>query len=450
MWRRLGAFICGGRPSGQLPARIEEEIRSQQADAEILISWLQFLLVLFFITLYFVSPKPADETAFRPVPYILSVYLTFTLLRLGLSHRRWLPRGYLMVSVILDIGLLMALLWSFHIQYMQPAAFYLKIPTFLYVFIFVALRTLRFEPTYVVIAGLTAAAGWLGLVWYAINEASISEGSIITRDFVRYMTSNTVLIGAEIDKTITILVVTGVLALALVRARRMLITSVADAALARDLSRFVAPEVAHRIASADRPIAPGDGEVKVATVMFCDIAGFSRLSEQLSPRALMTMLNAYFAAIAEVVERCGGVIAQFQGDAMLITFNAARPNPAHAASALAAAVAVQDVVRTRTFGPGLMLPTRCGINTGEILTGAVGAPDRLYFTVYGDNVNIAARLEQLNKTYGTFVLATEATLSAAAVPCAARAIGSVPVRGREAPVVVYAVDGEVPSEPASS
>jgi adenylate cyclase len=310
------------------------------------------------------------------------------------------------------------------------------------VFIFIAARALRFEPIYVAAAGLTAAAGWLALVWYAINEASIREGTVITRDYVRYMTSNTVLIGAEVDKIITILVVTFVLVLVLVRARRLLVTTVADAVLARDLTRFVDPEVASRIATTDRPIAPGDGEVKEATVMFCDIAGFSGLSERLAPAAVMGMLNEYFTAMADVVDRAGGVIAQFQGDAMLITFNAARPNPQHAASALAAARELQHVVSTRFFGPGLRLPTRCGINSGEILAGAVGAPERLYFTVYGDNVNVAARLEQLNKIYGTAVLVTEQTLSAAGRPVAARPIGSVPVRGRQTPVAVFALDDE--------
>lgn len=276
MWQRLGAFIFGHRPAGRLPARLADEIRRQQADAEILISWLQLLLITFFIALYSLSPKTTDETPFHPVPYLLAAYLAFALIRLALSHRRRIPRGYLVASVIVDIGLLMLLLWSFHIQYMQPAPFYLKAPTLLYVFIFIALRTLRFEPTYVIIAGLTAAAGWLALLWYALDEASIADGTVITRDYVRYMTSNTVLIGAEVDKIITILLVTVVLALALIRARRLLIASVADAAMARDLTRFVAPEVASRIANAERPIAPGDGEVKEATVMFCDIVGFSR------------------------------------------------------------------------------------------------------------------------------------------------------------------------------
>jgi adenylate cyclase len=445
MWQRLGAFIFGGRPAQHLPAHVAAEIHRRQADAEILISWLQLLLIVFFIVLYAVSPKTSGGTLFRPVPFVLGAYLVVALIRLILSHRRWLPRGLLIASVILDIGLLMALLWSFHVQYAQPAPFYLKAPTLLYVFLFIALRALRFEPTYVLIAGLAAAVGWLGLVWYAIDEATIGgPTATITRDYVHYLTSNTVLIGAEIDKVLTILLVTGVLALVLVRARRLLIASVADATLARDLTRFVAPEVADHIASADRPIAPGDGEVKVATVMFCDIAGFSGIAERLAPSAVMMMLNEYFAAMAEVVDRAGGVIAQFQGDAMLITFNAARPNRDHAASALAAALALQDVVETRTFGPGLKLPTRCGINTGEILTGAVGAPDRLYFTVYGDVVNIAARLEQLNKSHGTSVLATAETLREAGRPIPARAIGEVAVRGRRAPVTLFAVEAGAP------
>ena len=89
------------------------------------------------------------------------------LVRLALAYRRIIATWFLAGSVIVDIGLLLLLIWSFHIQYAQPAAFYLKAPTLLYVFLFIALRTLRFDPTYVVIAGVSAAAGWavLVLVW---------------------------------------------------------------------------------------------------------------------------------------------------------------------------------------------------------------------------------------------------------------------------------------------
>jgi adenylate cyclase len=263
---------------------------------------------------------------------------------------------------------------------------------------------------------------------------------VITRDYVLYMTSNRVLVGAEVDKIIAILVVTIVLAVAQVRARRLLMRAVTDATLAQDLSRFVAPEIAEQITHAEQAIKPGDGMVKTATVMFCDIERFTGISEGLAPDELMRTLNEYFDVVSQVIDRQGGVISMFQGDAMLITFNTVKPDPGHAANALRAAGGIQRVVKHMRFGPGVALPTRCGINTGELIAGAIGTKDRLISTVYGDEVNIAARLEQLNKDYGTYVLATEQTIAAAGGAFASRPIGSIAVRGRASPVSVHAVD----------
>ncbi len=336
----------------------------------------------------------------------------------------------------------MVLIWSFHLQYQQPASFYLKAPTLLYVFIFVSLRTLRFEPTYVIAAGTAAALGWIALVWYAVD--TMGPEPLVTRDYVLYMTSNQVLIGAEVDKVITILVVTIVLCVAQIRARRLLMRAVTDATVAEDLSRFVAPEIADQITHADHAIKPGDGVVTIATVMFCDIERFTSISEQLGPDQLMQTLNEYFEVVSQVIDNYGGVISMFQGDAMLITFNTVKPDPDHAANALHAAVGIQRVVEELRFGPGVALPTRCGINTGELIAGAIGTNDRLISTVYGDEVNIAARLEQLNKEYGTYVLATEQTVAAAGDSFISRPIGTIAVRGRTSPVSVYAVETKQP------
>ena len=113
--------------------------------------------------------------------------------------------------------LLLGLIWSFHIQYAQPPSFYLKAPTVMYIFIFITVRALRFDATYVLAAGVAAAAGWLGMLAYAVTHDPAPEP--ITRDYIAYMTGNRILLGAEIDKIITILVVTGILAVVLVRAR---------------------------------------------------------------------------------------------------------------------------------------------------------------------------------------------------------------------------------------
>jgi adenylate cyclase len=437
MWNTLSQFIFGRAIEHQLPARIRTAIQDQESQAEILIGWLQLAVVVFFFAVYTVSPKTSSGTPFMPVPYVLGAFLLFAATRLVLAHNKLLPRWFVGASVIIDIGLLLGLIWSFHLQYQQPPAFYLKAPTLLYVFIFIALRSLRFNPAYVLIAGLAAAAGWSAMAWYAID---VGGPGTITHDYVHYMTSNTALIGAEVDKVITILVVTLVIVLALVRARRLLHHAVNDEAVARDLRRFVAPEVTTRVVSAEKIIRPGDAESKTASVLFSDIEGFSTISERMTPVDLMGLLNEYFDAVSRIVERHHGVIHQFQGDATLITFNTARPDAEHARHALATALDIQGLATARTFGPGITLRTRCGVNTGPLVAGAVGTDERLLYTVYGDEVNIAARLEQLNKQHGTYILATESTLLAAGAPFNShRRIGEVTVKGRQTPVTVFAI-----------
>lgn len=441
MRNEIASFILGDKPSARLPERVRESIARQQLESEILIGWVQLALVIVFGSLYAVAPKTAvmaDLADFRPVPWALGLYFAFTAARLALAHRGRLPDAVVMLSIVVDIGLLMTLIWSFHIQYQQPAAFYLKAPTLLYVFIFIALRALRFEAKYVLVAGLAAAVGWAFLLWYAVY-GEMRIGNPVTRDYVLYITSNRVLIGAEIDKIISIVLVTVVLAVAVTRAQRTLWHSILEETAARDLSRFVSPEIADRIVSADKPIQAGDGELRTATVMFTDIEGFSTISEKLSPPALAATLNEYFGALSNVVEKNGGVISMFQGDAMLVTFNTVTRDPNHAVSALKTALGIQEMVKSRTFGDGITLKTRCGVNTGDIVIGAVGAKDRLVFTVHGDEVNVAARLEQLNKRYGTYVLCTARTKAEAGDRFAYERLGEVTVRGRTAPTEIYAV-----------
>ncbi|MFY9314681.1 MAG: adenylate/guanylate cyclase domain-containing protein [Burkholderiales bacterium] len=433
MWRRFSEFVLGEGPKGTPPERVRWLIVEQQVHSEILIGWVQLALVLFFLVLYTLSAKTSAGTRFLPVPWVLAAFLGFALLRLAAAHRQWLSPPLVVLGICIDMALLMGLIWSFHLQYEQPAPFYLKAPTLLYVFLFIALRALRFEPLYVAIAGIAAAAGWLLLLGYAATSGDMT----VTRDYVHYMTSNSVLVGAEIDKVISILTVTAVLALGLVRARRVLYRAVLDSVLAKDLSRFVAPEVADRISASDHGLKPGDGEVREASVLFTDIEGFSTISEKVAPERLVSLLNEYFEAVSAAVESQGGAITQFQGDAMLVTFNAVKPDPDHAAHAVRCALAIRQATREHLFGGKVRMRTRCGINTGRIVTGAVGAYNRLLYTVHGDEVNIAARLEQLNKKYGTYILATESTVRAAGNGFAFRRMDSVTVRGRTAPTEIY-------------
>ena len=127
-----------------------------------------------------------------------------------------------------------------------------------------------------------------------------------------------------------------------------------------------------------------------ATILMCDIEGFAALTDNLGPRRVFAFLDAYFEALAQVVQHHGGAVTQFQGDAILAAFNVPRPQVQHAESALRAAL---EIVRL------------CD-------SGMVGAHGQRSFTVHGNPVNLAARLELLNKDYGTRILLDTSTAQA--------------------------------------
>ncbi|MRG70508.1 HAMP domain-containing protein [Alphaproteobacteria bacterium HT1-32] len=176
-----------------------------------------------------------------------------------------------------------------------------------------------------------------------------------------------------------------------------------------------------------------------ATVMFTDIAGFTTLCENLTPAQTIEVLNDYFSAVVEPIEANGGVIQQYQGDAMLATFNIPTDRPGHADDAVKAAIRIEQILSERTFGPGIPIKTRIGINTGDIVGGTVGAGGRLGYTVHGDPVNIAARLEVMNKDLGTLVLISDATRRQITIPVEFEMMGELGIRGKQHTVTVYSI-----------
>lgn len=394
-----------------MPQRVVDAIREEEYQSEILIGWVQLVIVATFGILYSVAPRPADSATigFEPVPLFLGVYLSFTLIRLGLSYQRQLPTLVVYVSIIVDVGLLMGLIWSFHIQYQQPAAFYLKAPTLLYVFIFITLRALRYDAWQVMVAGLVAALGWMLMVLFAVYSDGGHER--ITRDFIGYMTDNMILIGAEFDKVISILVVTAILAVALIRARRLLVTAAREGMAAQDLKRFFAPEIARAITHSDTEIAAGEGEIRDAAIIVLDIRQFTTYAAALPADTVIRLLADYQARMVPVIRRHGGTVDKFLGDGIMATFGASRTSTSYAADALRA---VDELVETAEAWAAEQaanaahepLAVHAAATTGRVIFGAVGDSARLEYTVIGGAVNLAAKLEKHNKDEGVRALTT--------------------------------------------
>jgi adenylate cyclase len=396
----FGRILWGGAKRQDLPDRIRDNIRQQQQDSEKLIGWIQLTIVIAFSILYAVSPAAFTiNDNIQLVPYILPTYFLFTVIRLFLVYRHRLPGWFIGLSVIADIALLMITIWSFHLQYGQPPSFYLKAPTLLYIFIFIALRALRFEARYVILAGTVSAIGWIMMFLYVIL---VEPGNpMITRDYVQYLTTNSILIGGEIDKIISILMVTGILALAISRARGLLVRSVAEGETARTLSRFFAPAVIEQMASAEKEVSLGQGIEREAAILRVDLRSFTPFSKDLSPNDLICLVIDYQSRMVPIILKYNGVIDRFEGDGIMASFGSVSESKTYAADVLHATSelieAADDWYKERKSKGLEPINIVIAVTTGTIIFGIIGDEQRLEYTILGDCVNVAAKIEKHTK-----------------------------------------------------
>ena len=212
-----------------------------------------------------------------------------------------------------------------------------------------------------------------------------------------------------------------------------MVSSLHEGAVIRaTLGRFVPERVAQSLLSDGGQL---DALQTEATVLFCDVEGFTALTEVVGPSGIMALLNEYFEDMVSILERYNGVVTQFQGDAILATFNVPVTDPDHASHALAAALEIRRCVHERTFF-GQKLQNRIGVSTGSLIAGAVGASGRLSYTVHGDAVNLAARLEALNKELGTRILVSQHTRDLVS-GFDLKPVGEIAVRGQSRTVELY-------------
>ena len=174
----------------------------------------------------------------------------------------------------------------------------------------------------------------------------------------------------------------------------------------------------------------------IATLMFTDIEGFTGLSEGVSPTDLASILNTYLGTVVPAIERHGGVVNNFIGDGLFASFNLPLPLADHAG----AAIEIERALAHVRFAGDVQVRTRIGINTGPVIGLSIGTDKRLDYTLLGDAVNVASRVEQLNKRFGSLILATESTMRAAGAGFPAKRLGETGVRGHEGDVVVYEIE----------
>lgn len=183
-----------------------------------------------------------------------------------------------------------------------------------------------------------------------------------------------------------------------------------------------------------------EGEVRPCTILVTDIANYTSISEELTPKEIVLMLNEYFSVLVNIIQNHKGVVNKFIGDSIFAMFNVPLDDIDHAANGIRAALEIEKISLNRKFGKNRLLSTRIGINTGVVVAGNIGSADRMEYTVIGDDVNIASRLEQLNKEHGTHVLLGENTYELAKDFFKFKKLGDFQLKGKEKSIQVYTVE----------
>ena len=359
------------------------------------------------------------------VPYLAYEIVSLTILRWRASKDRDFPRIARFANALVETSVPATATYVLS-DYMSAQLVLSFWPPFLF-FVFILLSTLRLDFWLSVWTGVVAAGLQMMLV-LVLLPADPTNSTIESLPLF-YAGRSIVLLGSG--------VVAGLVALSL---RRQFENSM-QAGAARDrvtnlFGQHVSPAVVERLLAAQ---AEPPSELRTVCVLFLDIRGFTAMTLRRSAGETVELLNAFFADMIEVVDHHHGIINKFLGDGFLALFGAPLADPAAANNALAAARAMIEAVEAwNKERPTQALRIGIGIHMGEAVTGTVGSPRRKEYTVIGETVNLAARLEQLTKETGAQVLISS-SVHAAVAGDGATDLGPLPIRGYDDKVHVWKV-----------
>lgn len=349
--------------------------------------------------------------------------------------RPWMP----WVFATLDVGLLLHCLGLMSLAMGMPFADILDTPEASLVFLLLATAAVRQRPFLVLYTGTLFIAGWVAL-WATTGVASSAAFPIRG-------------VADEIIRLAIVALISAILFVAVERTRRILTVSIREAHLRTNLARFFSPVMADELARFEQSATPF--KVQKAAVMFVDVRGFTSMAESMGAGELAIFLNEYRTRMALQVTEHGGIIDKFIGDGIMAVFGVPQPRKQDALNAVQCALAIlaaSDHLNVERAAERL-LPVRIGIGVhyGDVTAGVLGNEQRLEFTVIGDTVNVASRIEELAGELAASVLVSADAIEAAGWPGDAATWEFLPeqiLRGRRSPIrlVRRQTDRQVPLE----
>ncbi len=355
-------------------------------------------------------------------PFLLYELIALRALDGRIARGKDLPRFIRIVNVAIETSMPTVLLWA-AVRYTSPAIAFSLWPSMLY-YIFIVGSVLRLDFTLSALTGAVAACGYMALVFRATPD--------VTAVALQHGPRAAIMLAAGI--------VAGLVATRLRNKFRHAVHEAASRERVTNIfGQHVSPAVVDRLLE---NAADQRGERREVCVMFLDIRNFTANSREHTPEDVVEYLNTAFGSMIDTVDRHSGFINKFLGDGFMAVFGAPLDDPAAAKHAVAAAREIlADIDRRKAEGKTWPLEVGIGLHIGPCVVGNVGSPRRKEFTVIGDTVNLASRLEQLTKQFGTRLIISDAIVAAlGAENCAPIPLGAVAVKGYAEPVQVWGLN----------
>ena len=449
-------------PGDSIAAAFAQEERSGLAYA----MWGR-LIVLGALLVY----VPTAATLERSMSYAAIIVLFMVLSVVPHLMRRWGLDwiGWTIGFTLFEVSILTYLLIvpaPFVMEFWTPQV-NLRAPFFYFLGIFLVGMALSYSPALVVWTGVAAIAAWsVGVLWVvslpesiaSTAKDAINSGMTPREQIEIFLHPDYVALTIFYNQLVFLGLVTLILAIAVWRSRRLVRRQVTAESARANLSRYFSPNIVDDLAS------EGSGIDEVASqnvaVLFADMVGFTTLSENMTPEAVVGMLRDFHGRLARTIFAHGGTLDKYMGDAVMAHFGTPRPGPDDASRALACGL---DMVREieawnaeRAAAGEVAIKIGIGIHYGSVVAGNIGDDRRLEYTVLGDTVNVASRIEALTREANTPLLVSSDLIEAARAETgdddgilrSVKPDRDRSVRGRAQPVSVWILDEDARERPS--
>ena len=357
--------------------------------------------------------------------YAIAAYVSLTksLSRNAAPNKLWGYTGALVESSI-------PTLLTYALGTIQAPSTSLFLPPLFLYFVFIALSALRLDQKLVWFAGICCSMQYLALSYYS------TDGFRVSAELPQILTAPQ----HHVAKSIVLLLTTLAIALVVTELRKRLLNSLIQAEQQQKIlnlfGQHVSPQVAARLTSDEDA---GASRSESASILFFDIRGFTAFAEKREPEAVVTYLNTVFESLIETVNRHNGFVNKFLGDGFMAVFVSADGEDKHCRNAVLAAIKISEQVRSLVANNQIEdTKIGIGIHSGQVMTGNIGSSARREFTIIGDVVNLASRLEQLTKQFEREILMSKEVADAVLLEgLETEFIAEAAIKGRETREKIY-------------